>query len=274
MYVDEAGDFATLRSPAGANDQPIFILGGLMIASNCLRSFTSQYLAIKRRFFPKLVDSKHHFDWMLAEIKGSDVKKSALNPSRNRSRQARLFLGEIVTLVEKHEGTLAARIWVKEPGQQIKHRSIYTYSVQSIFASFDSFLEVKNSSGICIADARTKQLNEYVAHSLFTQKHGMNELYPRVEEVPLFGHSNNHAGLQVNDILMSGIVMPIACLMYCKEFVQNVHVNERAIELRELFGVRLKALQYRYVQPGTGKYSGGFAISDPVNKRSGAHLFG
>lgn len=74
MYVDEAGDLASLSDPAGHNDQPVFILAGLIIESNRVRSFTAEYLAAKRRFFPKLIQSKHHFDWMLAEVKGASIK--------------------------------------------------------------------------------------------------------------------------------------------------------------------------------------------------------
>jgi len=59
MYVDEAGDLASLGSPAGHNDQPIFILAGLIIESSRIRAFTAEYLAAKRRFFPGLTRSKH-----------------------------------------------------------------------------------------------------------------------------------------------------------------------------------------------------------------------
>lgn len=274
MYVDEAGDLATLNSPAGKNDQPVFILAGLIIESNKVRSFTAEYLAVKRRFFPKLTTSKHHFDWMLAEVKGASLKKSALSTSnRDQRRHARLFLGAIIELVEKHECRLTGRVWVKEPKAMIKQTAVYTFSVQSLCEAFDHFMEVNNSHGVCIADFRTQSLNRRVAHSLFTQKHGFAESYPRLEEIPVFGDSNNHAGLQVCDLLVSGILMPIACAAYCGGRVNNVHVQQKALELRTLFGARIKALQHRYIKPGTTKHCGGISVSDPVGKKSGSHIF-
>lgn len=273
MYVDEAGDLASLSDPAGHNDQPVFILAGLIIESNRVRSFTAEYLAAKRRFFPKLIQSKHHFDWMLAEVKGASIKKSALAEPRNKRRQARLFLGQILDLVEKHDCKLVSRVWIKEPATPIKHTAVYTFSVQSLCAAFDNYLEFRNSHGVCVADFRTQSLNSKVAHSLFTQKHGFAEKYPRLKEVPLFGDSNNHAGLQVCDLITSAILMPVACGAYCLGRVKNTHVTPKALELRELFGERLKAIQHRYVQPDTGKYGGGVSVSDPVGHRNGSLMF-
>jgi hypothetical protein len=273
MYVDEAGDLAILNSPAAPNDQPIFILGGLLVAADRVRSFTTAYLAAKRRFFPKLSPSKHHFDWMLAEVKGTSLKKSALAPSRNQRRHARLFLGSILGIVEEHGGRLLARIWIKEPQALIKHASVYTYSVQSLCSAFDRYMGEGDSRGMCIADFRTQALNSKVAHSLFTQQYGFAERYQRLEEVPVFGDSNNHAGLQVCDIIVSAILMPIACKAYCDKHVRNVHVQNNALELRDLYGERIRALQYRYNKPGTSKFMGGISVSDPVGKRDGSLMF-
>lgn len=273
MYVDEAGDLASLADPARPNDQPVFILAGLIIHSDHIKSFTADFLALKRRFYPKLrhPELKMHLDWILPEVKGSDIRKGALSGSRNERRHAYGFAHELLKLVESRQGKLIGRVWVKRPGDTIKSRTIYTYSVQSLFATFDNFLSDIGSTGVCIADSRTKQLNEPIAHSIFTQIHSLGPTYAHIKEVPLFGHSGNHAGLQVSDLLVSGLLMPIACYVYCNTFVANVHVNSKALDLRDKFGLRIKSLQHRYKHGD--KFKGGITTTDPVNNASAAIIF-
>lgn len=273
MYVDEAGDLASLADPARANDQPVFILAGLILHSDHIKSLTADFLALKRRFYPKLrhPELKMHLDWILPEIKGSDLRRSAMSASRNERRHAQAFVNELLKLIESRQGKLVGRVWVKKPGDVINSRAIYAYSVQALFASFDNFLSDINSTGVCIADSRTKQLNEPIAHAIFTQIHSLGPTYAHIKEVPLFGHSGNHAGLQASDLIVSGILMPIACYVYCNTFVANVHVNAKAVTLRDKFGVRIKNLQHRYMSGG--KFKGGITTADPVNKASAAIIF-
>ena len=274
MYVDEAGDLAGLASPARPNDQPVFILAGLILHSDHIRSFTAEFLTLKRRFYPRLrhPELRRHLDWILPEIKGSDLKKSAMSRSRNERRHALMFMGELLQLVESRGGKLAARVWVKQPGQTINARAIYTYSVQALTATFDNLLSDVGSLGVCIADSRTKQLNEPVAHAVFTQIHSLGPTYRHIKEVPLFGHSGNHAGLQASDLITSGILMPIACYVYCHTFVANSHVKDAALLLRDRFGPRLRSMQHRYQV--AGRFKGGIVTADPVNQSSARLLFG
>lgn len=273
MYVDEAGDLAGLAKPPRPNDQPVFILTGLILHWDRIRPFTAEFLSLKRRFFPNLrhPELKLHLDWILPEVKGVDVRRSALSGSRNRRRQSQVFISGLLDLLERHEARLVGRVWVKQPGVCISPRSMYAYSVQDLFTSFEDFLSGAGAKGICIADSRTKQLNEPIAHSVFTQLHSVGPSFHHIKEVPLFGHSGNHAGLQASDLIASGLLMPIACHAYCRDFVQNVHVNLKAAGLRDQFGARLGALQYRYVRQG--RLRGGIVTHDPVNRASAAELF-
>jgi hypothetical protein len=162
-------------------------------------------------------------------------------------------------------------VWVKQPGEVISPRSVYSYSVQDLFASFENFLSGVNARGICIADSRTKQLNEPIAHAIFTQLHSIEPTYQHIKEVPLFGHSGNHAGLQAADLVCSGLLMPIACHAYCSGTVRNVHVNPGALDLRDRFGARINALQHRYLDQGRRR--GGVVTRDPIGNASAAELF-
>ena len=54
-----------------------------------------------------------------------------------------------------------------------------------------------------------------VSHSIFTQKFSpAARNYQRLVELPTFGHSENHAGLQICDIVCSALLFPIACFAY------------------------------------------------------------
>ena len=98
--------------------------------------------------------------------------------------------------------------------------------------------------------------------------------YERLVELPTFGHSDNHAGLQICDIVCSGLMYPIACFAYCTGHVNNVHVQSGASRLRSRYGQQLKDLQHRYYDVGTKHYVGGVVVSDAVNQKSGALMFG
>jgi hypothetical protein len=101
-------------------------------------------------------------------------------------------------LLEYHDARIFGRIWVKEVGGRCEDRSIYTFSVQAICADFQNLLETSGDTGFVIADSRSPAPNAAVAHSVFTQKFKTEgDRYPRILEMPTFGHSQNHAGLQV-----------------------------------------------------------------------------
>src|SRR5262249_31932955 len=148
----------------------------------------------------------------------------------------------------------------------------YTYSIQHLLECFNAHAVENNCLGVCIADSRTPALNASVSHSIFTQKLGTSGKYTNIVELPSFGHSQNHVGLQLADIVHSGIISPIACWCYCRPFVANTHVHQSASVLRDRFGERLRKLQYR-CEASPGKHWGGITVSDPVNHQSGARLF-
>ena len=81
-----------------------------------------------------------------------------------------------------------------------------------------------------------KSKNLRVSHSIFTQKFGAAPNYQRLVELPTFGHSDNRTGLQICDIVCSGLLYPIACYAYCAGHVNNVHVQPRAAWLRHRHG--------------------------------------
>ena len=143
--------------------------------------------------------------------------------------------------------------------------------IQSICGYFDHYLNSTRNDGICIADSRDKPKNSNVSHSIFTQKFGTDRRYTRLIELPVFGHRDNHAGLQICDVLCSALLYPIACFAYCTGHVDNVHVQPDSAHLRNRYGSQLRDLQYRY--PATGRFEGGVVVSDAFDHRSGALMF-
>ena len=90
--------------------------------------------------------------------------------------------------------------------------------------------------------------------------------------MPVFGHSQNHAGLQLADLLASALLFPMATYCYCSVHVQNVHVDAGFGDLVTRYGERLKAMQHRY-HDDRGRRIGGLTVSDPVGRSPGGILF-
>jgi len=275
MYVDESGDLGAMpASPAPTgNDQPVLVIGALLVSVSKLDDLTQDFLALKSQFFPSLHNpSGNHLDIILPEIKGADLRRSAIKGGRRASRHAIGFLDKLIAMLVKHDVKLLARIWVKDLGQPFNGRSVYTSSIQSLYTSFDKYLNENESFGFCIADSRDYLKNVNVAHSVFTQKfRASTGVYERILELPTFAHSENHAGIQICDMICSALLYPIACHAYCTGYVSNTHVQADAVKLKTRFGHSLKALQYRYCAP-LGRWHGGVTVSDPLGKRGSRHM--
>jgi len=274
-YVDESGDTGALPAAALiADNQPVLVLGGLFLDLARLEDLTHDFLHLKYRYFPGLpYPSALHLDRIIPEIKGAELRKDATRRTVQERRQVFGFLDKVFDLLEKYDARLVARIWVKGLAQPFKGRHVYTSSVQAICTYFQAFLDDRDSFGVVLADSRTPALNVSVAHSIFTQKFQLTtQRYDRIAELPTFGHSDNHAGLQLCDILCSALLCPIACYAYCSGHVANLHVQPTAELLRDRYGERLKSLQFRYKEPNA-KHLGGVVVGDAIAGQSGSRMF-
>ena len=90
--------------------------------------------------------------------------------------------------------------------------------------------------------------------------------------MPTFGNSENHAPLQIVDLLCSAVLFPIAAFSYCLGHVNNVHVSANYRILKERYGPRLLPLQYRY-QDDSGHWQGGIVVSDGLQGRPSVLMF-
>ena len=274
-FIDEAGDLGALGNPPQPNDQPVLVIGGLFVDVANLASLTDNFLTLKFQYFPGLpYPSAKHLDRILPEIKGADIRSNATRGTARQRTHAIGFLDRFLGLLRHHDVRMVARIWVKGIGARFDATPVYTSSIQGICGYFEHYLTQTDSAGLCIADSRNKFKNVNVSHSIFTQKfRPAARRYQTLVELPTFGHSENHAGLQICDIVCSALLYPIACFAYCTGHVNNVHVQPRAADLRNRYGQQLKALQYRYDNPMTGHFEGGFVVADAIGRQTGSSMF-
>ena len=68
--------------------------------------------------------------------------------------------------------------------------------------------------------------------------------YPSIMELPTFCISDNHALLQMCDLICSTVIYPIAALRFCKNVVNNAHTHLNYNWIKTRYSKRLKKLQY------------------------------
>lgn len=270
-YIDEAGDG---RQPSARNQgiPPVLAICGLVVESRRIGDLTRAFLDTKARFHPGKAGLLP-LDGILCEVKGSDVRRDIRSGSRRKKRAAMGFLDEILKLLDNHDAGLIGRVWIKGPHTVSNEQSMYIFSIQDIGRHFQHDLAREKTTGIIICDSRSKAQNANVAHSMFTRmfKRSGND-YPELAETPVFGHSDNHAGLQLADLVTSALVFPIACRTYCQGIVTGAHVNPNYDDLKRRYGRLLQRRQVRY-RTANGRWVGGLMVSDPVNEKSSAHMF-
>lgn len=240
-FVDESGGGeAPDLSPSST---PVMAIAGLIVDANEVRSLTRDFVALKIRHFSPKMAGVSSLDFITAEVKGTQLLSLHRASSRNHRRQARRFLDELMTILEDHGVQVLGRVWIKQAGTPIDVRTRYGYAVQDFAKQFQMDLERSDAEGIIVADSREHKLNVQVAHSVFTQKwRSGGDPYPRVGEVPLFAASDNHAGLQLADHVVTTLLFTIATAAYGLNFPNAVHTPEAYAQIRERYAPRLKPL--------------------------------
>lgn len=273
-YVDEAGCTGAIPDPA-SSIQPVFALAALFVRQSHVESITGQWIQLKQRFYPKLLPAEAMYhDWMTAEVKGSDLCKMARSTSRNDRRFAYGVIGEALRILTAHDVKLCGRVYVKPIMGRFDGAAVYGATVQGISEVFQHYLEEKDTRGIMIADSRNKPKNANVSHSIFTQRYRAGgDPYERMLELPTFGHSDNHACLQLADLICSALLFPIAAQVCCAgRLTDHTHCHTNYLNLRERYGEQIGGLQYRY-RDTKGWWFGGLQLVDPVGEYRTPTLF-
>lgn len=272
-YVDEAGCTGAVKSSTDSV-QPLIVLCGLIVEAHAVRRLSEALIDLKIKYFPQQMRAApFRLDVIRHELKGADLRSDVRSGDRSKRRRATAFLDDLVALLEAERARLVGKVFVKAIGEPIDGASLYTSAMQGICRGVQDCVTGANSQGLVIADCRSKALNTTVAHSVFTQRfQSRGDAFNRFLELPVFGNSENHAGLQICDLLASGLLFPIAAYSYCLGHIQSVHVSSEYRRLKTKFGPRLEALQHRYTDQ-SGRQRGGFVVSDKLKKRPGSVLF-
>jgi hypothetical protein len=261
-YVDEAGDTGILPS-ATSTVQPAIVLAALMLDQASIKSFTLDFINLKRTFFPHFCGKKHDLDDMRVELKGSVLRKEIRTSNKLRKHHFG-FIDGIFKILVAHDAKFTTHVWIKAIGQPMDGTACYTTSVQGMCRHFQEYLVSKNSTGILVADFRSPGLNSDVSHCVFTQKFKhTGDAFDRIIEMPVFGHSENHAGIQITDFLCSTLLFPIATQTYClPKMGISTHVHAEDARIKARYAPRLRALQYRYYREGL--WRGGISVDDKM----------
>jgi hypothetical protein len=177
--------------------------------------------------------------------------------------------------MKEHHIRLTGRLIAKGIGVPMNRMAIYSATIQDVCRTFHHFLGTVHDDGIIIADSRNKEQNARVSHSIFTQKFKVGgDEHGRILEMPTFGHSENHAGIQIADLLCSALLFPMAVDAYCEGHLTSCHVRGSCYRvLRTRFGADLSHLQHRYQEPVTGNWRGGIRVEDRLSNKTGGDLF-
>jgi hypothetical protein len=272
LYVDESG--GSEPPDLHRSSTPVMVIAGLIVDAAKVKRLTKDFVALKMKHFPAKFASGKSLDHIKTEVKGNDINAMTRASGRNQRRQAARFRKDLLELLSRHDVEVVARVWVKQDGIALSPAKTYTYGIQDLTQHFEMRLRDDNDFGILIADSRNHEGNLIVAHSVFTQKwRSRGDPYRHLIEIPLFGASDNHAGLQLADLVASTFIFPMAVAAYGRPRTGNSHRPSVYEPVRADNGESLEALQYRY-QDKKGYWRGGIAVKDPEGRRGSEQIFG
>ena len=275
-YIDESGDSGTLQL-SDPFSNPLFVIVGLIVNHNRLIPLTHDFINIKRRFFPNHFNETNRvLDGILVEIKGNDLRKNLRENNRRRFQQSVGFIDNCLDLLRQHGVQLLGKALIKSPDSPNSDAAFYGSSIMHFCQHFNMFLEQRQEQGVVVADSRKAGQNKNTTHTVFTQRHQFRgNSYPRIIEMPTYGHSNNFAMLQLADIVCSAVVFPMVIDAFGAHLLnsKNIHASSRYTTIRGRYKELIKKMQFMY-QDASDYWVGGMLVSDRTNlKRKTSQLF-
>ena len=291
-YLDETG--SDLGTPVvGSDSPPIFVVAGIVIPAGGVAQMTREFVAAKREYDPERFEDIPASERAREEVKGHKMFRVLAKGGGKQQAAAVAFLHETLDIVARLDGGLVGRFQVKVAGERFNTNAVYASSVAEIAGNFQKFLEARRARGMIWCDSRRyrdwdvakvcpdcgkrvifcerkdEPLNIPISRAVFAKKFGgEKDALPDVAEAPAFVNSENHAGIQIADLLCSALIGPIAAAHYRPE---SSRADPRALELRDRdgFGERMNKMQLR-VQDDSGVVRGALTSGD---HRSSAPLF-
>lgn len=271
-YVHEAGCSGELPS-AASPVMPLQVIAGAAVPAAALERLTAELIAWKQRFFPGLCrDLAQPLDAILVPIRGRELRRMLRGAARQR-RFALRALGALLELLEQEDAKILGRVWIKGIDEPFNRRATFATSLQTIFGGLGDLCERRQESGLVVVAAGRHPPGEALSQQIFSRRFAAGGRLGRLAELPTFGHVDNHAGLQIAELLCSALLFPLGAFSYCRGRVKNqTHLSDAYAQLKASCGARLESLQHRY-QDDDGKWLGGITVSDLLAGRPGGLLF-
>lgn len=253
------------------------VIAGIVIDHADIRQLNSDFVSLKTKFYPGVMKQRgsnlHSLACSRIEIKGATLRRWVRDDrDRRKSRQALMFLGSVLSLLERYHAQITGRVWVKAVGVPLKPTATFAVAVQDIGVHFQHMLTSHGGDGLIVIDRRDVTEDGRISHSVFTQKHQAGgDSYPSIIDSPLFASSDNHVGLQLADIVASGLIFPMAVAAYHAKWLSTQRNGGAFQKIRTAHGPALKRLRYCYVDEKRPR--GGIVVSDPVGRKSSGALF-
>lgn len=271
-YVDESGCLGRLPS-ATSEIQPVLVVTSLFVPASSVRKLTEDFLELKSKFYAGALPLSPYLDRMNVEIKGSELRRDVAVGSGRERRHAIGYLDQVFGMLRRNGVLHISRAWIKQPGGPFPGHIRYSLALQDTCAHFQHFLTCQDDVGLVIADNRRPAQNRNVAHSVFTQKfRTAGDAFDRIVEMPTFGDSQNHAALQLCDLVCSAVMFPVLVHTYCTGHVHSLHVRPGYSRLAKRYRENVKRMQYRY-QDSSGRWRGGLYVTDEIARRRTALVF-
>jgi hypothetical protein len=250
----------------------VFVIGGVIVREECQLDVVKRFLTLKRSSNPNRFAGAQLSDVIRGEVKGNDLRTDIRSESRNRRRAATHFLDETLKLLSDFNCRLIARVIVKKEDEKYRDDDLYPVATRWLCRTFHENLVAEKRSGLVVLDSRTKVKNVPNAVGVLTQRlKNSGDPFPRLLDSPVFGHSDLHVMLQIADVVVSGLVFPIACIAYSSQLTWNTHSDPRYNALRERYGSKLRDLQFRYQQ--VGEWRGGLYPTSELGLLSAKAMF-
>lgn len=265
-YLDESGDEQPLTAPGQSK---IFAIGGFLVSTDSADALLMDFLRLKQRTFSQLARPGVRLsDLITHEVKGAQLRRDLREGTRWSVHTAMSFLDQFLTLLEKHGAKLVGQNYVKSDSSLSRYA--YSMSVQQMIRRVDKSYGSRRTKMLVVMDSRTKSKNTPTVRHLATQKFksGSSD-YQRLIETPVFGHSDAHPLIQIADIVVSALLVPLAEATFFSPELAPHHGYTRA---KSIFANRLDALQLRSVVETDGSLRG-IAVRNFQNDKRVAGLF-
>ncbi|MDM0108683.1 DUF3800 domain-containing protein [Variovorax sp. J22R24] len=237
-YIDEAGCPGKLPA-ANSEVQPFLVIAALALRSEDVGAFTHEVVRLKQGYLSALTPGCGPAS-LSFEIKGCALR-AQLRQAGTAETPAHRLLDGTFEVLRRFDARVCAQVTPKPAGQAFDGRATYASSMLRLACGFDAWLGEQNAQGLMIADFREPSLNELMSRPIRDAKFGASDALPRLLDVPVFGHSQSHAGLQVADWMASSLIFAAASARHATQLRghPHLHVNDRAIAKR--YRKRLKA---------------------------------